>query len=248
MRGNWPPVQRTVDSLKWSAVSLTIPAINLHRHITWLLSAAVAISFNTPAAGSESRPVPMVEQAVEAKRQQIIQVNLRKFMNLKEDELTGILGTPDLSHRSETSKVLKYNLANEVTICFIVRQKAVDRFLLIQEPKQTFMPRFRTMIIPSGEPSFPEADRAIYESRWRIIQRNLGEFINMPREKLIQLLGRPNAGHVVGKDDIIYDLGKEVDILFTFEYGRISDCCFLRHPKRYFRNPFEPLEGAEHLD
>lgn len=190
----------------------------------------------------------MVEQAIEEKRQQIIQQNLRKFMNLKEDELTAILGAPDLSHRSETSKVLKYNLADEVTIGFLVRQKAVDMFFLIEEPKQTFMPRFRTLIIPSGEPSFPEADRAIYESRWRIIQRNLGEFINMPREKLIQLLGRPNAGHVVGQDDIIYDLGDEVDIIFKFEDNRISGCFFLRHPKGYFRNPLESVEGANHLD
>lgn len=173
------------------------------------------------------------------KRWTPIQSNIRKFMNMPEQELLTALGTPYAHEQSRSNKLLIYNIGDEVELSFEVQDGQVHRYTL--KPR----PHFHLDECDSGPHiswiPCPVLDKTTQDKRWLALQRNAPQYIGMPYNQLLNVLGIPDAQYSAGSM-LAYHLSHDVDLHFDMRNNRVLSYSFNpHHAEEFFK--VEPSVG-----
>ncbi len=203
------------------------------------LVVSVAVSLLIPSLCCAREALRIEGKAIEDQRWQVVKRNISKFINMPEDELQKTLGSPCSQGDAMIYRFLHYRL-DGLDIWFTVIGQRVSSINF--EPYLEYKFPHREKSGPHfEEASRPQIDRDTNSNRWKIVRSELNRFVGMPLEKLLYLLGPPDAKYC-GNEILIYDLGNRTDIHFSCKNmsgESVERFSFEFHPEQHFVIPNE---------
>jgi hypothetical protein len=205
----------------------------LRKHKIALIEVSLAVSVFIQGAASASGPLPQIGKTKEEERWQLVKKNIREFMNLSEQEFLNILGPPDYALNG-VFRLLQYRLDDRTEITFYPYGDRIHLYSFRRSPMWEAHSGPHIQELPPLE-----LDKNTYEKRWRIIQGNLRDFMDMPYENLVKLLGPLDSQYCEDRY-LIYGLGNKCDVHFdciNLVGDRVGNFSFDRHSNQYFVLP-----------